>query len=436
MHRAFALGALLCGVLMAGPIQGQPPPAASGAASDTTVLTLDEARRLALAENPAFLATRQHRDQALADVRSAGTYPVNPELELEAPGSLSDGAPDRYELRLSQEIEWAGQRGLRIDAAESESDATLAAVRDAARRLLRDVEVAFHDFIAVRNRRSVASDISASNARLLSAVRVQLAEGEVSLLQANLAEIEAGRARARVLVEEGAVRSAELTLGRLLGASPVERFEPLVPDEPFPLPSASELSEQDLVRDALGRRPDLAASRSRLEGFRSLDRLATREALPNLRVQGTAERDGRGAGTRWGLGLSLALPLFDRNQGLSMRRDAEVREASLRLDATQLQVRTEVMDALQAYRAAAEELEVFEASVLGPAAQNQALLETAYVEGKLDLETLLLIRNQLLDAELGYWEAWARHREAWGLLRGATGSVLEHATAINDGGLP
>jgi outer membrane protein TolC len=119
-----------------------------------------------------------------------------------------------------------------------------------------------------------------------------------------------------------------------------------------------------------------------------------------------------------------------------MRRDAEVREASLRLDATQLQVRTEVMDALQAYRAAAEELEVFEASVLGPAAQNQALLETAYVEGKLDLETLLLIRNQLLDAELGYWEAWARHREAWGLLRGATGSVLEHATAINDGGLP
>ena len=435
MHRASSLGAMLCGVLMAVPIQGQPSVAASGAASDTTVLTLDEARRLALAENPAFLATSQRQEQAQADLRSAGTYPLNPELELEVPGSLSGTAPNRYELRLSQEIEWAGQRGLRVDAAESASDATLAAVRDAARELLRDVEAAFYELIAARNRRSVASDISASSERLLNAVRVQLDEGEVSLLQANLVEIEAGRARARVLVEERAVRNAELTLGRLLGASPIERLEPWIPDEPLPLPSAAELSEEDLIQDALDRRPDLAASRARLEGFRSLDRLATREALPNLRVQGIAERDGPGAAPRWGLGLSLALPLFDRNQGLSMRRDAEVREASLRLDASQLQVRTEVMDALQAYRAAAEELEVFEASVLDPAAQNQALLETAYVEGKLDLETLLLIRNQLLDAELGYWEAWARHREAWAFLRSATGSVLEDATASNDEGL-
>jgi cobalt-zinc-cadmium efflux system outer membrane protein len=212
-------------------------------------------------------------------------------------------------------------------------------------------------------------------------------------------------------------------------------LEPSTPDDPRPLPSATELREQDLIEEALEGRPDLAASRSNLEQYRSLDRLATREALPNLRVQGIAEREGPGAATRWGLGLSLALPLFDRNQGIRFSRDAEVREASLRVDASRLQVQTEVRDALQAYRAAGEELEVFEASVLGPAAQNQALLETAHLEGKLDLETLLLIRNQLLDAELGYWEAWARQREAWAYLRGATGSVLEDATAINDEGL-
>lgn len=435
MHRAFSLGAVLYGVLTAVPIQGQLPARESGAASDTTVLTLDEARRLALAENPAFRATSQRQDQALGDLVSARTYPLNPELELEAPSSLSGAASSRYELRLSQEIEWAGQRGLRVDAAESASDATLAGVRDAARELLRDVEVAFHELIAARNRRSVANQISTSNERLLRAVRVELDEGEVSQMQANLVEIEAGRARARVLVEDGAVRRAELTLSRLLGLSPTGRLDALTPEEPLPLLSATELSEEYLIEEALDRRPDLAASRSSLQRFRSLDRLATREALPNLRVQGIAEREGPGAATRWGLGLSLALPLFDRNQGIRFRRDAEVREASLRVDASQLQVRTDVIDALQAYRAAAEELEVFEASVLGPAAQNQALLDTAYLEGKLDLETLLLIRNQLLDAELGYWEAWARQREAWAFLRSATGSVLEDATAINDEGL-
>jgi cobalt-zinc-cadmium efflux system outer membrane protein len=426
---------MLCGVLTAVPIQGQLPVTGPGAASDTTVLTLDEARRLALGENPAFRATSQRQDQALGDLVSARTYSLNPELQLEAPGGLSGAPPSRYELRLSQEIEWAGQRGLRVDAAQSASDATFAAVRDAARQLLRDVEVAFHELIAARNRRSVASQITTSNERLLRAVRVQLDEGEVSLLQANLVEIEAGRARARVLVEDGAVRKVELTLGRLLGLSPIGRLDPLTPEEPRSLPSATELSEVDLIEEALERRPDLAASRARVEQFRSLDRLATREALPNLRLHGIAEREGPDAATRWGVGLSLALPLFDRNQGIRFRRDAEVREASLRHDASQLQVRTEVANALQAYRAAAEELEVFEASVLGPAAQNQALLDTSYAEGKLDLETLLLIRNQLLDAELGYWEAWARQREAWAFLRSATGSVLEDATAINDEGL-
>src|SRR5690606_1984974 len=115
MHRALKLGAVLCGVLWAGPLQGQSRDAPPGSAPDTstTVLTLDEARRLALVQNPSYLAVSRRVEAARGDVRTARTYQFNPELEIEGPGSLSSGSVAPYEARLAQEIEWAGQWGLR-----------------------------------------------------------------------------------------------------------------------------------------------------------------------------------------------------------------------------------------------------------------------------------------------------------------------------------
>ena len=84
-------------------------------------------------------------------------------------------------------------------------------------------------------------------------------------------------------------------------------------------------------------------------------------------------------------------------------------------------VRAEVASELAAYQAAAEQVEILETTVLIPARQNRQLLETAYREGKVGLSVLLLIRNQVIDAELEYWEAWLAEREALANLREATG---------------
>lgn len=436
MHRGYMLGAVLCGLFVSVPTLGQAPERPSAPVSDTTVavpLTLDEARSLALRGNPNYLAVTQRLAVAEADLLTASTYPWNPELEMEGPGSLSRGSRgsfDRFEARLSQEVEWAGQMGLRTRASEFGSASTGGEVRDAARGLIQGVEVAYAELIAARSRWAVAEDIRILNERLRHAVRVQLEEGEVSVLQANLVEIESGRARARVLEEERRVRTAEIELARIVGLPAGTEIEPVDPEGARP-PEPDELSETDLLAEAVVRRPDLEAAEAEVARSRTLDRLATREALPNLHIQGIAEREAPGAPLRWGLGLSISLPLFDRNQGLRARRDAELRVSGLRHDGALLRVQADVRDALQGYRTAAEELRIYETSVLRPATRNQGLLEAAYAEGKLDLEALLLLRNQLLDAELGYWAAWARHREAWAALRSATGANLEDVTPVS-----
>ena len=197
-------------------------------------------------------------------------------------------------------------------------------------------------------------------------------------------------------------------------------FRSLAEDQPVGA-MPEEMSADSLVQLALRRRPDVAARRAGVREFSSLTSLARREGIPNLRVGGIRERDVGGA--RFGFTAGISLPLLNRNQGLVARREAELEQATLLVRASELDARTDVTDAVRTYRIATEEASVFELSVLGPARRNSDLLETAYRAGKISLPSLLLLRNQLLDAELGYWAAWLAKREAIVRLEAATGSI-------------
>ena len=406
--------AVVAVALSATPASAQAP-----TGSDTLRVTLAEAQRRALEANATFLAASQEIAISRGALRQTRLL-INPEAEAEAPAAFSGGALDRYEARVSQEMEWAGQRGLRVDAAElgvrrAESD-----VRHARRDLLADVSRAFYAAVAARRRADVAQEVLALNERLAVAVQIQADEGEISVLEANLAGIEVGRTRARLLAARRLATTAELALSRLLGLPPGTPISLIASDT---IASAGSLDPDSLVADALRARSDLAARRAESEQADVLARLARREAIPNVRVGGLAGRDESTDAMDFGVVVALPLPLWNRNQGLIEQRDAEARRAELQLEAAELRIRTEVLEAWNRYVAAREEALLLREQVLGPAHANQALLTAAYEAGRIDLPTLVLLRNQLLDAELDYWEAWFGLNEAHTDLQAATGSV-------------
>lgn len=417
---ALALGALpLCRV---GAARAQDPvPRTAPVAGDTLTLTLAEAQRLAVRRNPEFLAESRETAVARAQLRQARLPAFNPALDVELPAAATGGGVAEYEASLSQEIELGGQRSLRTRAARIGVTRAEATVRDAARRSVAEASAAFYTTLAARRRLELAEQALALTDRLLTAVRTQRREGEISALEANLAEIEYGRARARVLAARREVTSAELELRRAtgLGESPTLRLADELPAAP---PSAT-LDLDSLTALALGRRPDVAANAAAVQEFRALGTLARREALPNLRVGAVAERDAEGGDPRLGVGIGLALPFLNRNQGRIAERQAQAEQAELRRQAAALRVRTEVVDAYRSFVTASEEVAVYERDVLQPARENRALLETAYRAGKIDLPTLLLLRNQLLEAETGYWDAWLAARRALVDLQAATATL-------------
>lgn len=407
------VGRLLCILALIG-VLGLPSAASAQSLSTRTVdsLPLTPADvRVRLLGSPALRAVATAIGAARGDARQARLLTFNPDLELTAPAPAADGMGSPYELSITQEFEVAGQRGLRTLGARENTNRVRYDVMDRGRRSLGDAQVAFFRSAAANERARVAERLLGLNAALVNAVRTQLREGEISALEATLAEIEAGRSRARAVSARQEATSTALDLARQLGLGR-DTVPSAVVDSAPGVPEAM-LTEEALVQQALRLRPDLEvvdASGRQVDASR---RLAERGAFPNLRFGAVAERNrATRPEPRVGLSVGVSVPLFNRNQGTAARFAAERRGLAFEREALRLSIRTEVIEARRALVAADSAASVFAISVLGPARTNSGLLETAYRAGKITLPTLLLLRNQLIEAELGYWDAWLRAREA------------------------
>lgn len=425
---AFRVFAVVCVAHLAWPsgsISAQ-----SALAGDTLELSLSAARSLAAEANPELLVAAWRPRAARGDVRAARTVLFNPDLSFEN-RSPSDGMTSRYEATVGLELEMAGQRGLRGRASEAALSAAYRRLDDDARHILVDVSFAYVKLVAAEQRVALVEEINRLNAQLHAAVRTQLAEGEVSVLEANLVTIEATRATARTMEVSSARQAAALELGRMLGRASTEPVRTVGPAAVPGPPTWEATTLDDHIRTALAFRPDLRALDHDVERAHQEERLARREALPNVRVAGLAIREDPLTDPEWGLSLGVSLPLFNRNQGQGDRLRAEIAGAEQLRRAAELRVRTEVETALLLYESAEREVSLLEAELLGPIRENQRLLATAYREGKLDLSSLLLLRNQLLDAEMSYWDAWERRGRARTELESATGTILDGVSFSN-----
>ncbi|NJD20866.1 MAG: TolC family protein [Gemmatimonadetes bacterium] len=394
------------------------PGTTPGATADTLVLDLAEARRLASRQNPYLLSRRREAEAARGRLRQARVYSFNPEVSLRSVEVGGGRTLRAYEGEISQELEWAGSWGIRAAVAEREAEREALLADDAGRQTLSAVATLFLSALAAQERLRLAEELQSMNDRIVSAAKERLEAGEISQLEMNLARIEGGRAKSWVLAEGRNARTAVLELRHALA---LEEGRPLrfVSDLP-PAPDPATLDGDSLVRVALARRPDAGARRADLAASQPSARLAGRERWPNLLLSVPFEKPEGAGQALVGVAIGLSVPLWNRNQGRRDEARAVVARARAELDDAELQVRRDVQDALQRYASASAEERLAAEEVRDPARANQALLEEAFRSGKIDLPTLLLVRNQLLDAELSYWDSWLQLRTELVLLDAAT----------------
>jgi cobalt-zinc-cadmium efflux system outer membrane protein len=426
---------LIAAAIVVGPLRPEPADAqlrSPRATADTLRLTLSAARTRGLRDNADLAATRVDTVIARGALRQSSALAFNPSADVLAPM-----AGNGTELGVSQELEVFGQRGARVAAGRAALHRATAGILNAQRLTVGDIDRAFYRLAAASQQSALARDVLELNQRLAAVAERQLAAGEISRLDYNLAVIELGRSRTRALATQREREQVELTILQLLGLSPTTHVVPDLsdiqddgaPDSVSGVPRAAhahaaraaQLDPDSLTAVALARRPDLVAQSAAIEQARAEATLARREALPNVVLRGVAQ-PGQNGGTVFQPGIGLTLPIFNRNRGAAQARDAAARQSELQRASLVVQLRAQIAADAATYQYAAQEVEILETTVLEPARQNRQLLEIAYREGKVGLPVLLLIRNQVIDAELEYWASWLAERLALADLAEATES--------------
>lgn len=396
-------------------------------------LDADGAVRVALLNNRELRATLREMGIARGRLTQAGVLP-NPVVEAE----LLPERNTQLELRVEYDISSAVLAPLYARAMKPELEAARYRAAAAVVELGYRVRVAFYAWQSADQRLGIALHVLDGYAAGRDAARAMRDAGNVPELDVASEEVAYERARITVAKLELEVITERERVQRLLGTHgqdttwSVRAALAAVPHQP-------KLQDQ-LETRALQASLDLTEVRQRLEGLaRRAGATTTAGWLPDITadihaLQGDPSApEGTGDDWRFGGGLSVSVPIFDRRQGTATALRAEFDALMERYYGLAVDLRSAAREAASRVASAHARARQYQ-DVIVPAQRRvteQTLLQ--YNAMQLGIFQVLAARREELDAEFAYVETlreyWSAVAALDALLAGKR--VAQEAYALN-----
>lgn len=399
---------VIAGLVVAAPLQTF----AQGAG----VMTVDEVVARALADNPDLLAVRADVDAAVGRVKQAGLRP-NPMLELGGQKAIS---PDsNLSIGVTLPLDLNGRVDGRVGVAQRELEMKRAQVAERERRLAADVRLKAGELLAARRNVEVTDELLRINREGLRLVGDRVREGAAPALEENLLLVEVNRLDASRQMLESRVTVMTLQLKALAG---------MEPDAPLTLRGelagvSPAVTRAEAVAQALAGRPDLEVARADAAMARAKIRKEEAEGRWDASVSAGYQRQDFGFGGLrgvasngslqpiqdvfhyFGVGVSITLPVRNRNQGNVAAAVAETRAADRRQEFMVLVIRQEVDAAFTQLEAARRALALYERGVRDVAQRNLEVVRRTWELGRGTLLDVITEQRRLIEIENGYTDA-------------------------------
>lgn len=401
-------------------------------------LDMDTLVRRALQHNADLLATRQQIVEARGVRRQAGLFP-NPGLDVSfTTGSFLGSANEReIAVGYAQTFELGGKRRGRINVTNIGVDLAREAVVNRERLLRADVATRYGEALAAARNLDMVEDLYQVTNQSYQMTRAQVHEGETSRLALGLLQVELKRLEADQLLFESQVERSILALKPLIGL-PLE--EPLRLAGELSVPPAT-LSLDKALAHALEVRPDLRAIRLNEQREQAAMRLAGANAIPNLMgyvryARTDAQFDQLGLNATGGTvplrdtdnvftaGVSIAFPIFNRNQGNRHAAQARYEAAQNRVQYVEQLVRQDVLAVYSRYEAAQRALTIFDEGVITQAITNLRVIREAYQLGEIRLLDVITEQRRLIETQRAYTDVSKEYYLAQVALERAIGGPI------------
>ncbi len=360
-------------------------------------------------------------DAAIAD--ASPLLPDNPEVSVGVGPGVNDSTHVDFTASVSQRIEIAGERSVRLEAAERTRDRLRAELDEARWEVHRDVHAAFHRALVARERLAGAERLLSFQERLVEITGGQLRAGEVSPLAVRLAEGELSQARVAKIAAEQSYLTARLELGALAGWPASHPPEPAGRlDTPRDPPAA-----EALVEAARRHQPRLRTLHATRVEAAANTRAADRDAWPEPTIGVQLNRESFPAGppeTQIFGTLSLPIPLVQRNQGARALARAEADIAEAEQSAFGSQLRNRIEQHRTAVIASAAQVRTYGSEILPSFEENLRLIQRAFELGEIDILQVSVARERFLRIQADALDAYGNYFQAIADLEGAIGADL------------
>ena len=385
-------------------------------------LDLPTAVTRALQENPNIQAKRYALGLATGRVQQAELrFQKNPRVSIQANyrnrrfrGPTGRSTADAG-VSILQEVEIAGQRGHRQQAAATHLAYTQQLIADAERLLQLAVARAFYELLATQEQIQAHRHMMQTREALLQAGRERFEQEDISVLELDTLQLDTDQARTRLLTREQEHLQAAKQLLLLLGTgveTPLVAVGDLLKTSAQSAYLAPLPSQEDLTACALEHRPDYQAARLKVRTQEAELHLAQANRIPNISLGPMYKLDDEDQIV--GGALSIPLPLFNRNTHAVTAATAHVEIARRELQARTLTVQHEIAAAYTHLRFATQQRAVYGTLYLDKLTQSVDFTQQAYEAGEMSifefsvaLERLSQARSRVLDVALNVLQAKA-----------------------------
>ena len=361
-------------------------------------LDLASAIDLALSANPALAAAARELQAVEGAVIQAGVRP-NPEISTLVEDTQQK-ATRTTTLQINQAIELGGKRAARIASAERGRDVAAADLAAQGLETRAAVVAAFFDVLVAQERVRLAEALLDLAQRAAQVASRRVAAGKVSPVEETKARVAEASVRVEFNLAQGELAAARKRLAATWG-NPAPRFE-RADGRTEALPTV--LSSEE-IRSRLAVSPALARARLEVDRRSALAEVERTRRIPNVTVTVGAQRVEELGRNQAIVGLSVPLPLFDRNQGNLLEALRRADKARDELAATEIRLSTEVAQAYERLKALSLEVDTLQKDILPGAQSAYEAASKGYELGKFNF-------LEVLDAQRTFFQARSQYLRA------------------------
>ena len=321
-------------------------------------ISLEEALQRFYKNNYDILINRYEIDKAYGDYVGARLRP-NPNVSYSATGlGLSQGYPQNSDdtihyLQLDQLILLGGKRELRTNSALATREAAILTHKDVIRNLIIGFYAVYYNMQLDRlNIEFGRYDLSRFD-KIQEIAQRRFDAGFLSMIDYTKIKLARIDLENNLTIFDRQFRADLESFNFLLGSG--NQLEPskFAFAENFP-----EYSENMLTEVALQNRYDLLSLQKQVEAAKYSMSLAQAMRIPDITVGGQYALYGSDNRSRVGAVVGLPIPVFNRNQGEILRRNAEYKQLEEQIKKVQRLIVSDIRQALNTYRAS---LKIFDA---------------------------------------------------------------------------